>query len=258
LPFASFVFFSFFFVGKANNGISGLLQCVAIFPTQRDLFSNEVSDNCASVTAFLVHYTVLELPFEITTATVFGALTSFAAGLGRTIPMFLTCIASAICLTNCGESMGIIFCSLFKTHTGFALSLCSVLIATSLHLGGIMNAQMTSPVLQAISYLSPFKYAVGTLAPHAFGGKDGQMSFTCSDGDICPAATGAQVLALYRLDKNADAELGGLVICTLVFRLIAYATLKLALDCPDLRQIVVVGQRWKLFPGRTDRVRGGE
>jgi hypothetical protein len=210
------------------------------------------------VTAFLVHYTILELPFEIITATVFGALTSFAAGLGRTIPMFLTCIASAICLTNCGESMGIIFCSLFKTHTGFALSLCSVLIATSLHLGGIMNAQMTSPVLQTISYLSPFKYAVGTLAPHAFRGTDGQISFTCSDGDICPVATGAQVLALYRLDKNADAELGGLVVCTLVYRLIAYATLKLALDCPDLRQIMVMGWLWKLFPGTRDGLRGGE
>ncbi|KAL2825826.1 P-loop containing nucleoside triphosphate hydrolase protein [Aspergillus cavernicola] len=242
----------------SNLLFAGLLQCIAIFPTQRDLFSNEMSDNCASVTAFLIHYTILDLPFEIITATVFGSLTSFAAGLGRTIPMFLTCIASAICLTNCGESMGIIFCSLFKTHTGFALSLCSVLIATSLHLGGIMNAQMTSPVLQAISYLSPFKYAVGTLAPHAFGGTHGQMSFTCSEGDVCPMATGAQVLALYSLDKNADAELGGLLVCTLVYRLIAYATLKLALDRPDLRQIVEMGRRWKLFPGSTDGVRGKE
>jgi hypothetical protein len=154
--------------------------------------------------------------------------------------------------------MGIIFCAVFATHTGFALSLCSVLIATSLHLGGIMNAQMTSPVLHAISYLSPFKYAVGTLAPHAFGGTHGQVSFTCSEGDACPVATGAQVLAMYRLDKNAGAELGGLVICTLVYRLIAYATLKLGFDCPDLRQIVVVGRRWKLFPGSLDKVRGGE
>ncbi|KAL3451514.1 P-loop containing nucleoside triphosphate hydrolase protein [Aspergillus insuetus] len=242
----------------SNLLFAGLLQCVAIFPTQRDLFSNEVSDNCGSVTAFLAHYTILELPFELITATVFGALTSLAAGLGRSLPMFLTCIASALCLTNCGESMGIIFCALFTTHTGFALSMCSVLLAISLHLGGIMNAQMSAPALEAISYLSPFKYAVGTLAPHAFSGAHGQISFTCSDGDGCPLATGAQVLELYHLDKNPDAELGGLLLCTLVYRLVAYVTLKLALDRPDLRQMVAMGPLWKLFPRSTDGVRGGQ
>jgi hypothetical protein len=41
-----------------------MLQNVAVYPTERDIFYREFSDNCYGVLTFLTSYTLLELPFQ--------------------------------------------------------------------------------------------------------------------------------------------------------------------------------------------------
>jgi hypothetical protein len=82
-------------------------------------------------------------------------------------------------------------------------------------------------VLQAINHLSPIKYSIANLAPYAM--RDQHFSCTASQllaNGTCPIQTGQQVLQLYNLDKNAPMNVMALGICTIAYRLVAYAMLK--------------------------------
>ena len=82
-------------------------------------------------------------------------------------------------------------------------------------------------VLQGINHLSPIKYAIANLAPYSMHGQQ----FHCSDAEklvdgSCPISNGEQVLQLYNLDKNGPMNIMALGVCTIIYRLVAYALLK--------------------------------
>ncbi|ROW07281.1 hypothetical protein VMCG_03955 [Cytospora schulzeri] len=62
---------SFYFVG--------MLQNVAVYPAERDVFYREDDDSVYSVESFLVTYTILEVPFEIISCLLYGILADLAA-----------------------------------------------------------------------------------------------------------------------------------------------------------------------------------
>ncbi|KAJ5294077.1 hypothetical protein N7508_008898 [Penicillium antarcticum] len=179
----------------------GMLQNIAIYPSERDVFYREEADNCYSASTFLLSYTTIEIPFEILSSLIFGALAAYADNLHRSITMFLVSIFNCFCIINCGESVGIMFCTLFS-HVGFAVNITSVLLSISTILGGVMSLNVND-VLQGINHLSPIKYAIANLAPFSL---EGQV-FTCEDSQRlvsggCPVDSGEQVLRLYNLDKD--------------------------------------------------------
>jgi ABC-type multidrug transport system ATPase subunit/ABC-type multidrug transport system permease subunit len=203
----------------------GMLQNIAIYPSERDVFYREEADNCYTASTFLLSYTAIEIPFEIVSSLVFGALAAFADNLQRTVTMFLISAFNCFCIISCGESVGIMFCTLFS-HVGFAVNVTSILLSISTILGGVMSLNVND-VLQALNHLSPIKYAIANLAPYSLHGQ----VFHCSaaqqlaDGS-CPIDSGEQVLKLYNLDKNGPMNVMALGVCTIVYRLIAYAFLK--------------------------------
>jgi ABC-type multidrug transport system ATPase subunit len=85
----------------------GMLQNVAIYPMEKDVFYRENDDGTYGVEAFLAQYITLEVPFEIGTSLVFAVLTDLAAGLPRTPQIFFVCFFNCFCIVNCGESLGI-------------------------------------------------------------------------------------------------------------------------------------------------------
>jgi ABC-type multidrug transport system ATPase subunit/ABC-type multidrug transport system permease subunit len=92
----------------------GMLQNVAIYPNEKDVFYRENDDGTYGVEAFLMQYITLEVPFEIGTSFVFAVLTDLAAGLPRTKQMFFVCFFNCFCIVSCGESLGImVSCSPF-------------------------------------------------------------------------------------------------------------------------------------------------
>lgn len=202
-----------------------MVQNIAIYPIERDVFYREEEDQCYSVEAFVLQYTCLEIPFEIVSSLIFGAIAAFAVDLGRSARVFLAVAFNCFCIVNCGESIGIMFCTLFS-HAGFAVNVTSVVLSVFTILGGIMSLNVPS-ALQAINNISPIKYAVRNLAPYSM---DGQH-FTCTDAQLlpngkCPIETGGQVLKLYNLDKDAAINVLALGICAVIYRLVAYAFLK--------------------------------
>ena len=203
----------------------GMLQNVAVYVDEKQVFYSEHDDNAYSVEAFFLQYTVAEIPFEILTALLFALLTVLAAGLPRSATLFFVVAFNCFAIVSCGESIGIIFNTLVS-HTGFAVSLISVLLSVAMVMGGVMSLNIPS-FLQAFNHLSPIKWSIGNLAPYSLQG----VTFTCTDFQrlatgACPIETGDQVLALYGLDHDRRLNLLALALCIVVYRTLAYAILK--------------------------------
>ena len=56
-----------------------MLQNIAVYPTERDVFYREEADGCYSAETFILQYTALEIPFEILSSLVFGVISAYAA-----------------------------------------------------------------------------------------------------------------------------------------------------------------------------------
>ncbi|OCL10550.1 hypothetical protein AOQ84DRAFT_387429 [Glonium stellatum] len=203
----------------------GMLQNVAVYPGERAVFYREHDDRAYGVEAFFLQYTAVEIPFEIVTSLLFAVLADLACGLPRTPELFFIVAFNCFCIVSCGESLGILFNTLFE-HTGFAVNVTSVFLSVAQIMGGVMSLDIPG-FLQAFNYLSPVKYVVGNLAPYTLRGQ----VFTCEDwqrlpGGECPVTSGEQVLKLYNLDRNPKLNLMALGVCTIVYRLLAYLLLK--------------------------------
>ncbi|KAI9730845.1 MAG: hypothetical protein M1834_005563 [Cirrosporium novae-zelandiae] len=214
----------------------GMLENLAIYPMERDLFYREREDGCYSIEAFILSYTTLEVPLQIPTALAFGALAGIATDLKRTVVFWLISAFNCFCIVSCGESVGIMFCTFFS-HVGFSVQIMSVLLSIATILGGILSLNIPG-FLQALNYLSPVKYSIANVASYAM---DGQ-TFTCGQAERlsngqCPISTGQDVLDLYNLDANPWLNLVGTAIATVVYRVVAYLLLKLARTHWDLGKL---------------------
>jgi ABC-type multidrug transport system permease subunit len=191
-------------------------------PHERDVFYKEHDDRAYSTTSFFLAYTTCEIPFEIITCLLFALLADLAVGLPRTVDVFFIVAAEVLFITNAGESLGIIFNTLFQ-HTGFSINVTSSVLSIGVLMSGIMSTDMPE-VLTGINHISPLKYAVQCLVPASLKG----VKFTCDDwqqlpGGRCPVENGDDVMRLYGMTgytpwKNLIALAG----ITVAYRLVAY------------------------------------
>jgi ABC-type multidrug transport system ATPase subunit len=203
----------------------GILQNVAVYPIERDVFYREQDDGVYGVGAFLFAYTVLELPFEIVSSLMYGLLAVFAVGLPRTAPSYFTSALACLGIVSCGESLGIMLNTVFARNTGFAVNLTTVFVAVAQTIAGIISIDMPQPLVAA-SYLNPPRYAIRAMAPFSLR----SIRFTCDDSQRLPSgecviSTGEEVLDLYKLSGEGPWSVAALVGVIVVYRLVAWATL---------------------------------
>lgn len=205
----------------------GMLQNVAVYPAERNVFYREDDDGVYSVESFLITYSLLEFPFEVISCFVYGVLAVLAVGFPRTAEMFFVSVFCCFGCVSCGESLGIMFNTVFSDHTGFAVTLTSIILSVGNIMEGILSINMPA-LFNAFNYICPLFYAVRALGPVSLRGQ----TFTCGeqqrlpDGS-CVINTGEQVLQLYKLDVNFVvnvAALGGTIVA---YRLVAYLLLRL-------------------------------
>ncbi|KAI1139338.1 P-loop containing nucleoside triphosphate hydrolase protein [Hypoxylon sp. FL0543] len=204
----------------------GMLQNVAVYPAEREVFYREDDDAVYSVEAFLSTYTLLEVPFEIVSCLLFGILADFAVGFPRTAEMYFVYVFCCFGIVSCGESLGIMFNTLFN-HTGFAVNVISILLSVAQIMAGIMSINMPE-LFKIFNYISPLKYATAALAPYTLRG----VRFTCDDSQKlpdgrCQIETGEQVLDLYKLNVDPVVNIGALAATIVVYRLVAWFLLRL-------------------------------
>ena len=204
----------------------GMLQNVAVYPAERNVFYSEDDDGVYRVEAFVATYTLLELPFELVSCMVFGVLAVFAVGFAHTAELFFVVTFVCFFVVSCGESVGMMFNTFLSAHTGFAINLCSVMLSISNIIGGIMSINMPR-LFKIFNYVSPIRYAFLAVAPYTLRG----VEFSCEDAQRlpngkCGIATGEDVLDLYKLNVNGAHHLAYLAACAVVYRLVAWALLR--------------------------------
>lgn len=117
-----------------TNSANPVLQNVAVYPGERDVFYRDYDDRVYGVEAFFLTYTVIETPFEVISSIIFSVLACLAVGLKRDAQTFFIITFNAFCIVSCGESLGIAFNTLF-THTGFSVNCMSVLLSVAQIMG---------------------------------------------------------------------------------------------------------------------------
>lgn len=203
----------------------GMLQNVAVYPNERDVFYREDDDGVYSVEAFLMTYTILEIPFEIFSCAVFGVLGAIAVGLPRTVTMYFVTVFSCFGIVSCGESLGIMFNSLVG-HTGFAVNIMGIFLSVATLMAGILSIDMPD-LFEGTNYLSPIRYATRAVAPYSLE----SVKFTCNEAQQlpdgrCPIETGEDVLDLYQFHADPVVNIAALAGCAVIYRLLAWALLK--------------------------------
>ncbi|KAK5995458.1 putative ABC transporter ATP-binding protein/permease [Cladobotryum mycophilum] len=221
----------------------GMLQNVAVYPSERDVFYRENDDGVYGVDAFLLSYTILEIPFEIFSAFMFGILMCLAIGLPRTAVMYFVSSFSCFGIISCGESLGIMFNTIVG-HTGFAVNIMGMFLSIATAMAGVLSIDMPKP-FKALNYLSPVRYATRAVAPYSLR----RVPFYCKpeqtlpDGS-CPITTGEQVLKLYNFDVDPVVNVAALAGCIVVYRLLAWALLRVTRarwgDIKNLREEEIV------------------
>ena len=203
----------------------GMLQNVAVYPNERDVFYRENDDGVYGVDSFLASYTLLEVPFEILSCLLFAVLSAIAVGLPRTPTMYFASVFGCFGVVSCGESLGIMFNTLFE-HTGFAVNIMGIFLSVANSMAGVLSINMPE-LFKVFNYLSPIRYALRAMAPYSLRG----VEFTCNDEQrlpdgSCPIETGQQVLELYNFDVDPVVNVASLAACIVVYRLIAWGLLK--------------------------------
>lgn len=197
-----------------NLYFCGLLNNLAIYPTQRDQFHQEFKDGAYGSSVFSLTYFLVELPFELVPCIIFSVLVVFGVGLPRNAGMFFAMLLTSVFCINAGESLGIICLSLVE-HLGLATNILSNLVIVAVFMAGTMSLQMP-PFFQAWNYLNPAKYAVSICMNLAFPGQ----TFTCNGGN-CALDTGEAVLEYYGLKAKVGNAIGEFIACCAAYRIIS-------------------------------------
>jgi ABC-type multidrug transport system ATPase subunit len=115
-----------YFVGMLNN--------IATYPVERDVFYRDYDDRIYGVEAFFLTYISITTPFEMISCFVFAILAVLAVGLKRDTATYFIITFNAFCITSCGESLGIAFNTLFS-HGGFSVNIMSVFLSVAQVMG---------------------------------------------------------------------------------------------------------------------------
>ena len=187
----------------------GMLNCIAVFPAERNVFYRECADGTYGTAAFILTYTALEIPGEIASSLVFAAMVGPIAGLQSAPRQFFLLTHMVFCVINAGESIGIAFCALIF-HIGFSVTIMSVFLSVWSVMSGFFSIGM--PLwLQTVNHVSVLKYAGNLVAVSEFQGLQ-------LDGGL----SGDEVLSLYRFhpdEATRDVILLGAL--TIAYRLLA-------------------------------------
>ena len=206
---------------------------MAVFPSERDILLIEISDHSYSLEPAFLAYNFIEIPVEIISAILFTVFTMVVVGLNTNATSFFSMAFSVFVLTNVGESIGIMFCSLVH-HVGFSVSITNAVLGIFVVMSGFMSANM--PVfLDRINRISPVSYVGRLMGINEFSET---VMFSCSSEEVaqnlCWYQTGSDVLNILAVEGTNTFRydqfwvyLGTAAGLLVIYRLLAYGILKM-------------------------------
>ncbi|QRV93619.1 ABC transporter [Ceratobasidium sp. AG-Ba] len=206
----------------------GLLNCIAIFPKDRDLYFHEYRSSAAySEATFILGFTLVALPLEIMAALLFTVVTNIGAGMQTSARIFFEYAFAIFALQSNGESFGIAFACVTNS-LGLSVSLVSTFITIKVlvQLSGLISVSIPT-WLSDIAYATTMKYAARVIAVNESIG----LQLNCPPETVqsgeCLVQNGQQLLDLlgFSNDLRTGRYLGILVALAIAYRVVAWAFL---------------------------------
>ncbi|KDN46584.1 hypothetical protein RSAG8_04237, partial [Rhizoctonia solani AG-8 WAC10335] len=201
----------------------GLLNCIAIFPKDRDLYFHEYRSSAAySEATFVLGVSLVALPMEILASLLFTVVTNIGAGMQTSPRIFFEYAFAIFALQSNGESFGIIFACITDS-LGLSVSLVSTFITVLVQLSGIISVSIPT-WLSDIAYATTMKYAARVIAVNESVG----LKLSCPTESIqsgeCLVQNGQQLLDLlgFSNDLRTSRYLGILVALAVAYRVLAW------------------------------------
>ncbi|CAK5265002.1 unnamed protein product, partial [Mycena citricolor] len=204
----------------------GLINGIAIFPQDRQLFMHEYRSPAAySVTTLILSYSLIEIPAQIIASLFYAIFMNVAVGMQTSARIYFEYALTIWTLQSLGESIALIFASFFDAM-GIAVSLVSTTLSMVTQFSGILS--LAVPFwLQVIAWGTPLKSSQRVQFINECEG----LQFRCSPADItqgiCTAVSGEQLLELYAFSDRNTAKLMGIAVAVAIaWRVLAWLALR--------------------------------
>jgi len=198
-----------------------------LYPKERDLYYREKADGAYSALAFLLSYSIGEIPVDILFAIVLSIM-YFGCGLQLVAGKYFIFLFAMYMSLVIGESFGIIFTSLFRNNN-IALPVAYVTMYPMIFTCGFFSLNIPEAV-NIISYSFAHRYIARLLAINEFTG----LTFTCMETEVpklpngaCAISDGQQVLDIYKFSSESLwFEFGIIIVIAISYRIIGYFILR--------------------------------
>jgi hypothetical protein len=182
----------------------GMLNCVAAFPQERDIFIREFYDDTYPAYAFVLSYYSIAIPLTVFAAMALCLIAAWSTSLLSSFhdTMQFSYIVWIYVMT--GEAIGVIFCLLLK-QVGFAVNIMSAVLPILGIMCGFISLNIPK-ILEMIAKVWPNTWGSYIYANIVFRG----LTFQCDGSDTnnnyyyqatnsttCALQTGEDVLELY-------------------------------------------------------------
>ncbi|XP_004347341.1 ATP-binding cassette [Capsaspora owczarzaki ATCC 30864] len=149
----------------------GMLNAMALFPTQRDVFYRESRDGLYGASAFLLSYTLHALWTDVTAILLFSGFSYWAVGLYSSFARFCIFTTVMYFLQLFGESLGLLTLSFFYETTVANQAASLIISASALVASGFLRSTQSIPVfLQYMGYATLHKYASEVMVANEYQG----------------------------------------------------------------------------------------
>ncbi|KAG8742395.1 hypothetical protein FRC10_001577 [Ceratobasidium sp. 414] len=201
----------------------GLLNCIAIFPKDRDLYFHEYRSSAAySEATFIIGFTLVALPLEILSALLFTVVTNIGAGMQTNARIFFEYAIAIFTLQSNGESFGIAFACVTNS-LGLSVSLVSTFITILVQLSGLISVSIPR-WLSDIAYGTTMKYAARVIAVNESVGLQLHCPVETIQSGECLVQNGQQLLDLlgFSNDLRTGRYLGITLSLAVAYRVLAW------------------------------------
>ncbi|KAK4686772.1 hypothetical protein P7C73_g3345, partial [Tremellales sp. Uapishka_1] len=203
----------------------GLLNAMAIFPADRNLYLHESKSSARySPATFVIVYTIVELGFELLSAFGYAAIMNVAVGEQTSARIFFEFSMTIWALQNMGESLAMILGVWISTE-GLTVTIVSTILSMAGQVSGVISLSVPR-WLADIAWGMCLKPATRIqIINEAVG-----LKFNCSAAQLasgdCVAQSGEQLLALFGFEDLNTARYTGIMIAiAIAWRIVAWLSI---------------------------------
>jgi len=212
-----------------SYGYVAVMNCLAMFPQERDLFHRERSDGLYGVAPFMLGYFTIE--FTVTVVSVFLTTVMYAFPVQLSLisyaENYCAFVFALLCLSSFAESLSIV-CLVLCHHPSFAMAVITIVYNVLEPMSSLYSpeANMWAPI-RGLARINPLRYYAHIAASVEF--KD--TTFYCKSdelvGGVCPFTNGRDYIATLGYDPSELGENIGILFCLVViYRFLAVLCLK--------------------------------